>query len=67
MLFSMYCVIGHVLCRMFYTLAVGRFSPLMLGYYILHYYNLVYATREPPKMAQFDWFAISVYWAICMI
>ena len=25
---------------------------------------LVYATREPPKMAQFDWFAISGYWAI---
>ena len=25
---------------------------------------LVYATREPPKMAQFHWFAISGYWAI---
>ena len=22
------------------------------------------ATREPPKMGQFDWFAISGYWAI---
>ena len=28
------------------------------------YIELAYATREPPKMAQFDWFAISGYWAI---
>ena len=25
---------------------------------------LVYATREPPKMVQFDWFAISGYRAM---
>ena len=30
--------------------------------YILYY--LVYATREHPKMAQFDWFSISGYSAI---
>ena len=28
------------------------------------YPELVHATREPTKMAQFDWFAISGYWAI---
>ena len=39
-IFSMYCVIGRVLCRMFYTLALGRFSHFMLGYYILRYYNI---------------------------
>ena len=26
--------------------------------------NIVYATREPPKMVRFDWFAISGYWVI---
>ena len=31
---------------------------------ILYIIVLVYATREPPKMAQFNWFAISGYWAI---
>ena len=31
------------------------------------YPELVYATREPPIMAQFDWFAISGNWAYPMI
>ena len=31
---------------------------------IMCYLELVYVTREPSKMAQFDWLAISGYWAI---
>ena len=27
----------------------------------MSYESLVYTTREPPEMAQFDWFAISGY------
>ena len=37
----------------------------MMMMMIYAYIHLVYATREPPKMAQFDWFTFSGYWAIC--
>ena len=39
-------------------------TPVHFTVILSDYNSLVYATREPPKMAQFDWFAISGYWAI---
>ena len=38
---------------------VTRKGPNCIGHVV--YCILVYATREPPKMAQFDWFANSGY------
>ena len=51
----------HILMKMF-LLCEYDIYILYINIYI--YIYLLYATREPPKMAQFDWCAISGYWAI---